>query len=153
MKRSVGPGAKIPLDDLYEQYGVKHGIDEGKPFIDWLRYVKLKDINVWEIKYGEKEDTVVPGPKESDKSKLKSKTGSDRELDNTPSSFVTDAEKLSVDDVTNMSVRTAREKLPRISDAKLLKYALHQSSQLANKDTLCRMLRKRIQELSLMSKT
>ena len=40
MKRAVGPGAKISLDDLYEQYGKKHGLAEGEEFVEWLKSVK-----------------------------------------------------------------------------------------------------------------
>ena len=153
MKRSVGPGVKISLDDLYEQYGVKHSIEEGEAFVDWLRNVKLKDVNVWEIKFGDELENEELEAKDKKTKEHRSKSGSNRELDNTPSSFVEEIMKMTVEDVTMMSVRTAREKLPRISDMKLLKYSLHQASQLANKDTLCRMLKKRIQELELTSRT
>ena len=47
MKRSVGPGHKIALDELFEQYGGKHDLEEGQPFIEWLRQVKLRDNAVW----------------------------------------------------------------------------------------------------------
>jgi hypothetical protein len=151
MKRSVGPGEKIPLKDLYQQYGIKHDLGEGKPFIEWLRYVKLKDINVWEIKYEEEsEDLIAPVSSEEDepKKKVEVKKG----FEQTPSTFVRDTDKLTVDEIANFSVRTAREKLPRIIDLKLLKYSLHVASKLANKDTLCRMLKKRVQELELTSR-
>jgi len=43
MKRSVGPGQKVPLDDLYDQYGKKHGLTKGDEFVKWLRTGKLRD--------------------------------------------------------------------------------------------------------------
>ena len=52
-------------------------------------------------------------------------------------------------ELANLSVRQSREVLPKFMDQKTLKYALNIASQLANKDTLCRALRKRIQQLEL----
>lgn len=49
MKRAVGPGAKIPLDELYEQYGKKHNLAEGVEFVEWLKNVKLRDRERWNI--------------------------------------------------------------------------------------------------------
>ena len=51
LKRSIAPGEKIPLDDLYEQYGIKHDIANDKSFVDWLRQVKLRNEEIWEIRY------------------------------------------------------------------------------------------------------
>jgi hypothetical protein len=56
---------------------------------------------------------------------------------------------MEVAEVVQMSVRTARTDLKKITDIKLLKYALQEANQLSNKDTLVRMLRKRIQELEI----
>jgi len=57
--------------------------------------------------------------------------------------------KMTVEDVAALSVRKAREVLPQISDIKLLKYSLQEANQLANKDSLCRLLRKRVSELEI----
>jgi len=160
MKRSVGPNEKIPLLELYEQYGIKHSIQEGEPFINWLREVKLKDASVWEIKYADDSDDVVEATEETEskekkvKPKKKPTKNESRHMlkkDSPSNAFVADNTG-TVEEITNLSVRDARERLPRLLDIKVLKYSLHQASQLANKDTLCRMLRKRIQELDLISK-
>lgn len=136
MKRSVGPGHKIPLDELYEQYGEKHDLKEGPSFVDWLRQIKLKDSSVWDVVY--KEETT----------KKKAKVAKDEKAEDlTPPPMVT--KELEVKDIVNMSVRTAREGLKKITDLKLLTYAYTEARQLANKDTLCIMLRKRIQILEL----
>ena len=155
MKRAVGPGEKIPLDDLYEQYGLKHEINEGEEFIEWLRHVKLKDINTWEIKTdggskGVKAEEKETKPKTK---KVQSRNESRQVLkkDSPSNDFVKDT-KGTVIEIVQMSVRDARDRLPRLTDIKNLKYALHEASQLANKDTLCRMLKKRIQELELTSR-
>jgi len=55
MKRSIGPNAKVPLDELYEQYGTKHNLKKGKEFVEWLRTVKLKDESKWMVIFDEKE--------------------------------------------------------------------------------------------------
>ena len=137
MKRSVGPGHQIPLDELFEQYGPKHDLKEGEPFVEWLRNVKLKDTTTWEVIYKdgvEKDEKVEKATKKKQASEM----------------VVPLVKKeTEVADVVGMSVRTARVDLKKITDINLLKYALGEANQLANKDTLVRMLRKRIQELEI----
>lgn len=137
MKRSIGPGHQVPLDELFEQYGKKHDLEAGKPFVEWLRNVKLVDSSVWEIVYNEgaAKDT------QAEKT-IKQKQANDM--------IVPLVKKgLEISDVVQMSVRTARTELKKITDIKLLKYALADANQLAHKDSLVRMLRKRISELEL----
>jgi hypothetical protein len=117
MKRSVGPGHEIPLDELFEQYGSKHDLEEGGPFVEWLRDEQAEEI----VKEKQKNDLVVPLVKK----------------------------EMEVADVVGMSVRKARTDLKKLTDINLLKYALSEANQLANKDTLVRMLRRRIQELEI----
>ena len=57
--------------------------------------------------------------------------------------------KMAVVDIVEMSVRQARETLPKITDLNLLKYAFQEANQRAGKDSLCRILRKRIKELQI----
>ena len=59
---------------------------------------------------------------------------------------------MSVEDVVELTVRPAREVLPNISDIKLLKYALQEAKPRAGKESLCRMLSKRIIELETMTR-
>ena len=54
---------------------------------------------------------------------------------------------MTVEDVVELSVRPAREILPKISDIKLLKYALQEAYPRGGKESLCRLLHKRIKEL------
>lgn len=137
MKRSVGPGHEIPLDELFEQYGSKHDLEEGGPFVEWLRDVKLKDKSVWDVVFEdgtEKDEQAEEIVKEKQKNDL----------------VVPLVKKeMEVADVVGMSVRKARDGLKKITDINLLKYALGEANQLANKDTLVRMLRRRIQELEI----
>jgi len=139
MKREIGPGKTVSLDELYEQYGEKHDLKKGKPFVEWLKEIKLKDTNVWQVVYDEEKKGVEKKVKE-----LEKKSNVVEEL------VVPHVKKeQTVDEIANLSVRDAREKLPKITDLKLLKYALQTANQLANKDTLCRILRKRIGQLEL----
>jgi len=138
LKRSIGPGAKVSLDELYEQYGKKHDLSENKEFVDWLRNVKLRDADVWEIVF---EDEVKNDSKIEDGSQI------DIDSPDLTSPFV--KKELDVKDIVYMPVRKARQELNKITDIKLLKYAYREANQLAHKETLCRMLRKRIQELEL----
>lgn len=138
MKRSVGPGHKIPLDELYEQYGLKHDLEEGQPFVNWLKTVKLKDSDVWEVVYKKNKKVEEESPEQPIEvpkdNPLRSKfTGSN------------------VDPVelVNMTVREARDNLPKVTDLKTLKYAHQEARQLANKDTLARLMKKRIEELEI----
>jgi hypothetical protein len=145
LKRSVGPGEKISLDDLYEQYGIKHDIKEGDQFVNWLRQVKLRNSDIWEIRYkvaGAKDDA-----KKEDQPELDSKAKKSvmKSTQSTPFVKVKD----NPEELAQLSVRQAREIIPQFTDQKTLRYALNMASQLSNRDTLCRMLRKRIQELEL----
>jgi len=141
LKRSVGPGEKISLDDLYEQYGIKHDIKEGSQFVNWLRQVKLRNTDIWEIKYKEsksKKEKKIESSVEAKKLLTKSTQSSPFvKIEDNP------------EELAHLSVRQARDIIPKSTDQKMLKYALNMASQLSNKDTLCRMLRKRIQELEL----
>lgn len=137
LKRSVGPNQKIGLDELYEQYGVKHDLEAGDQFVNWLRQVKLRDTSIWEIVYN---NQLTDGSGEEVEKKEEKKA-------DVVSPHV--KKERTVDEIANMPVRTAREDLKKITDIKLLKYAYESARQLANKDTLCRMLRKRIQELEI----
>ena len=138
MKRSIGPGAKIPLDELYEQYGVKHNIKEGGDFVAWLRNVKLKDTDRWKVVF-ENEDIKTENVEIS------------QDIKNKPENVAPMVKaKTEVSDIVELSVRNAREKLPKINDLKLLKFALQEANQLAGKDSLCKIIRKRIQELQIM---
>ena len=136
MKRAIGPGATVPLDDLYEQYGEKHGFDKGDEFINWLKEVKLKDDKRWEVIT---ETDLDQAPPEVEVKKLEEdKYTSNAEL-----------KKVGVEDIVDLSVRKARDLLPRIKDVKLLKYALKEAQPRAGKDSLCRLLRKRIQDIQI----
>ena len=138
MKRSIGPGAKIPLDELYEQYGVKHNIKEGGDFVAWLRNVKLKDTDRWKVVF-ENESIKTENVEIS------------QDIKNKPENVAPMVKaKTEVSDIVELSVRNAREKLPKINDLKLLKFALQEANQLAGKDSLCKIIRKRIQELQIM---
>jgi hypothetical protein len=138
-KRSVGPGQQIPLDDLFEQYGVKHDLKPDKSFVDWLTQVKLKDSNLWEIHY---EDENSPEPVEVVEPV-------DKPISRVDMTSPILRKDLKVSDIVNMPVRQARADLKKITDLDLLKYALNEARQLSNRDTLCIMLRRRCQELEL----
>lgn len=142
MKRSIRPGGEVPLSELYAQYGEKHGIESGEPFIDWLLNIKLKGKDQWKIIYDFGEN--APPSEECQK---------EPEI----SAVMTAADKikmrafkeLTTDEVANLSVRKAREALPNIMDLQLLKYALAEARQLQDKDSLCRILDRRIKELEI----
>lgn len=146
MKRAIGPGTKISLHELYEQYGKKHDLPEGEEFVNWLRNVKLRDTERWKIVL----DGDVPtgeldksGEKKDEKETSKTTTGSN---DNVPPIVV---KEMDVSDVVGLSVRKGREIIPHIMDLNLLKYALQEANQLAGKDSLCQVIRKRIQGIEI----
>jgi hypothetical protein len=135
MKRAVAPGGKIPLDELYDQYGKKHDLPKGDPFIAWLKDVKLKDNKNWKVVLGEEK---VEKPEEKVNEAAQAERVDIRNIN---------PKKIEVKEVVALSVRQARELLPSISDIKLLKYALQEAAPLSGKDTLCQLLRKRVREL------
>ena len=164
MKRAVGPGAQVPLDELYEQYGKKYNLEDGDEFITWLQDVKLRDKNKWQI-YGEdnkpyvfrttqnkeetkEEEKEVKVDVEGDKAEVattKVKSRGDNVAPMVP-------KEMSIDDIIGLSVRRAREILPHVMDVQLLKYSFQQANQLTGKDSLCRIIRKRIQELEISTR-
>ena len=143
MKRSIGPGHRIELDDLYEQYGTKHDLEEGPMFVEWLRTVKLSDSEIWQVVSKEEpKEELKEEPKEE-----KPEVVEAVKLAELTTPLV--KKDLEVADVVGMPVRTARTALQKITNLKLLKYALTEANQLSNKDTLCLLLRKRIQVLEI----
>ena len=134
MKREIRPNGRVKISDLYKQYGKKHNLKKGEEFINWLRTVKLK---------GDRWSLVL----EDDIKETETVFEDNRNDNVTP--IVPN--KLSIEDITNLTVRAAREVVPELSDLKTLKLALRDASQLANKDSLCRILRKRVQELQQIS--
>jgi hypothetical protein len=158
MKRAVGPGQQIPLEELYEQYGKKHGLSEGEEFIGWLREVKLRDADKWRVVV-EKEESIQP-VKEAVFNEATEKTEPKPKEEEPNVNVVRPPEAggnvtpivskgMEVEDVVQLSVRKARELVPRIRDLNLLKYALQEANQRANKDSLCQILRKRIKEIQI----
>ena len=146
LKRAVGPGQKIPLDELYAQYGVKHNLSEGEDFIKWLQNVKLSDHNKWQVvlETKESENEELKNEIKGDLIKAKGKVESRGE---NVAPIV--PKKMDIADVVALTVRTAKSVLPSINDIELLKYAAQEANQLAGKDSLCRLIRKRIQELEV----
>ena len=132
LKRAIGPGAKIPLEELYLQYGEKHGIPEGEAFVSWLREVKLRDKTRWDIVLNPVEVPVEPEAEVKKEKEFVSKTS---------------IKKITIEEIVGLSVRKARAIIPEITDIKLLKYALQEANPRAGKDSLCKLLRKRIAEL------
>lgn len=144
MKRTVGPGEKIFLSSLYEQYGEKHGIEEGDAFVDWLKSVKVKNTNIWKVMYGVDLEKVT---KDAVSEILVQQEDDQVPINN--NIMMPAIKKMSVQDIVMLSVRKGREVIPKITDLKLLKYAFQEANQLANKDSLCNVIRKRIKDLEL----
>lgn len=158
MKRAVGPGQTIPLNELYEQYGKKHNIKKGKEFVSWLQEVKLRDQNKWKIFITEEvkppEEVSVGNDVKDEKEKEQAQGSNVVKTDKSRGENVTTLvlKDLSVDDVVLFSVRKAREIVPKIQDIQLLKYAEKIANQRPGKDSLRRILMKRIQELAISNR-
>jgi hypothetical protein len=138
MKRSVGPGMKIPLTELYDQYGPKHELEKGQEFIEWLRNVKLKGSTNWHVE--SVEEVKTKEVQEETPAQIE-----ERRIDIAK----VNPKDMSIAEVVNLSVRQAREVIPKVVDLKLLKYAMSESNARSGKDSLCRILRKRIRELEI----
>lgn len=133
MKRAVAPGGKIPLTELYDQYGKKHELAKGKEFISWLKTVKLRDEDNWQVVSGK--DVVEPEVEDTTLKEVK--------VDITK----INPKDMSIEEVVSLSVRKARDIIPKVTDLKLLKYSMSEANPRPGKDSLCRILRKRITEL------
>jgi hypothetical protein len=147
MKRALGPGAEVPLNELYEQYGVKHGLKEGEEFIQWLKNVKLKDSQRWKIIIPQ-DEVITNNDDNKTTLNVDSKVSKFNKVepDNVAPLVAT---KMDVADIVKLSVRQSRDVLPKLTDLNLLKYALQEANQLSGKDSLCRILRNRIKELQI----
>lgn len=141
MKRVIGPGIKISLSELYKQYGEKHGIHDGEPFVQWLREVKLRDRDKWEIILIDEDDVT------EDENAMEEPENTVDTIYDSVTPMV--PRKMEVGEIVELSVRKARELLPKITDLNLLKYSLQEASPRAGKDSLCIILRKRIKELQI----
>ena len=136
-KMSVRPGGKISLQELYDMYGKQHNIEE-KDFVKWLKEVKLKGkLDQWQVV---EEDSTYTTEIETPTKSI------DTEFETNNKGDVV-ARKMSIEDVINLPVRKAREVIPTIMDEKLLKYALQAAKTRPGKDSLCRILEKRLGEL------
>jgi len=156
MKRSVGPGATIQLDELYEQYGKRHNLKKGKEFIQWLQDVKLRDKNKWQIFTSDDRpyEEVLSEVKTEEKPKAEVSGSNVVQTDKSRGENVAPpvVSDMTVEDVVELSVRKAREVIPTIQDIQLLKYAEGIANQRSGKDSLRRILLKRIQELSVANR-
>lgn len=159
MKRAVGPGAQIPLEDLYEQYGKKYNLDQGDEFIRWLQDVKLRNRDKWQI-LNEDGLPYVFGSLEKKNQETELQATVETVVEEGPPATKSRGEnvaplvpkKMTIDDITGLSFRKAKEVLPGVMDVTLLKYAVQQANQMAGKDSLCRLIRKRIQELEVSTR-
>lgn len=143
MKRAIGPGAKVPLSELYDQYGPKHDIKKGKEFVEWLKSVKLRGSENWHVEFGKKTKKEEKVKEEKVKKEvIEIKEGRVDISKINPKS-------IEISDVVNLSVRQAREVVPHITDLNTLKYALSEAGPRSGKDSLCRILRKRIMEMEI----
>lgn len=141
LKRAIRPGGQVPLNELYDQYGQKHGLAKGKEFVEWLRTVKLKDSDRWEVLL---QDDVATG---SDDVPVDDTEDNDTNKQEQTMSVV--PKDMSVSNVVDLSVRKAKETMPKITDLKLLQYSLKEAGTRAGKDSLCRIIRSRIKQLQL----
>jgi len=133
-KMSVRPGGTIPLADLYNLYGKRYNIEE-KDFVTWLKDVKLKgSIDDWLIIEETLTDTLKEIPNVSEEKEK---------------SLTVPINKMTIHDLMDLPVRKAREVIPGIMDIKLLKFALRELKPLPNKESICRIIDKRIMELSI----
>jgi len=146
MKRAVQPGKKIPLNELYAQYGKKYNLKEGIEFVNWIRDIKLRNDSRWGVIFEEEvvnKEEVVITPPNSDSKSLEGNF-------DIPSVKPAIAKKdITIEEIVGWSVRKARERIVEIKDVKLLTYALKEAEQKPQKEVICRMLKKRIQELDL----
>ena len=137
-KMSIKPGGKVPLNDLYNMYGKRHNIAE-KDFVKWLKDVKLR---------GSQDDWLIV-EETLDDSKKDVKEIPPVSEETTTSSDAVPINKMTIHDIMNLPVRKAREVIPSVMDTNLLKFALRELKPLPNKESLCRIIDKRIMELSM----
>lgn len=133
MKRAVKPGGEIPLDELFNQYGIKYNMEPDDKFVSWLINVKLNNKDKWKVVFNLDEESIIDAP--------------DNNVTSNSMVVPMVSKNMKVEDIIGLSVRKAREILPNITDLNLLRYSVQEASQLTDKDSLCRELRKRVRQL------
>lgn len=151
MKRSIAPGERVPLASLYEQYGTRHNLSPDGEFIEWLKSVKLRDGLIWRICYippNEEERVYDDDTKEP---VIEVEVINEAEEVKPPEKVkrMPKASEMDVTDIAMLSVRKAREALPKIHDINILKCALKEANKLTGKDTLCKLIRKRVDDIEI----
>jgi hypothetical protein len=159
-KRAVGPGQEITLDELYKQYGDKHNLKEGQEFVDWLKNVKIKNSDRWKIVCEDfnavkESSTEVEVLSESPKNEEVTVAKSEKKVRVTrKNEGVTPIvqKELTSHHIASMTPRQAKPVLPKINDLNMLKYALSEANPKAGSDELCRLIRKRVDELQMTAR-
>jgi len=146
MKRAVQPGKKIPLNELYAQYGKKYNLKKGIEFVNWIREIKLRNDSRWGIIFEEevinKEEVVITPPNSESKA-----LQGNFDIPTVKSAIA--KKDITIEEIVGWPVRKARECILDVKDIKVLTYALKEAGQKPQKEVLCRLIKKRIQELDL----
>jgi hypothetical protein len=159
LKRHILPGKNIDIATLYIEYGEKHGIEKGQPFVDWLRNVKLPSEQMWEIQYDgmdepkldeENKVTVVAQITQVEDGADTSVKLSNLEKVESGTPFI--KKEWEIAEIVDLTVKKAREEIPKIRNKRLLSHALNVATQTPNKETICRILEKRIDELKISTR-
>jgi hypothetical protein len=119
--------------------------------------VKLPNKQVWEILYDDslKEENkvtvtaqimqVVDGDEKESEEKKEGLSNEEKAKSARPHV----KNEWEVEDIVALTVSKAREEIPKIRNKKLLSWALNVARQTPNKETVCRILEKRIDELKV----
>ncbi len=139
LKRFVNPGSKIDMKIICDRYYDESGAQDMKQFVDWLKTTIFSDSTTWEIYVGTDEDNFT---------EYSSKATPNRAhvITNNYSSKV---EELDPKQMLRMSSKKLEKALENYKDVKILKQVLAKAMTMSRKQKVCRVLRNRIEELSI----
>ena len=164
-KRHIPPNGKIMLDDLYKVYGVKHGLEGGLEFAEWVRGIKLPDPSDWNVVF--EGVNILHENKESGRVTLEGQIiqVSDEPINlpkpskqprrpnaatRSSSPIARVKEPMTDEDILNMKIdRDLKKKIENIKDPKIIKYALNRARYMPGKALLIKVLKDRLNELNL----
>jgi hypothetical protein len=166
-KMHIAPNQKVPLDDLHASYGVKHGIEEGLEFAEWIRNVKVRDQKTWAVVF-EGVNLMVGATPQATPKKETGKVEIEGEVlsvgDNPvelpkpkkprrrPETFTQAAiprkEPITDTDILNLPIGpNLKKELEKVKDVKVLRYALNRAKHMPDKAIMMKMLKDRINDL------
>lgn len=141
-KNHLLPGDALDLKEVFSLYLLEGRQKDLTSFKEWLTPF-VSDTNVWEVVFDD-ESSERKAAAQSEGTTTKKREASEvfKDVVSSPRK-----KTYTVEDIVGFTVAEAKERLPKIRDRKLLRAAVSVASKRPKKETLCRLLYKRLDEI------